>query len=83
MIPCRPDNKLKRRIYLHYLISKSKMIQLLVEGEILPDYGGLDIIGEKSSSKLGNPTDDEAVQLSNSLPPSWKALARRIPESSD
>jgi biopolymer transport protein ExbD len=75
-----PDIKVNERNIFTILINAND--QLLVEGEY-SDTKGLDMKVKEFILNFGNPTDDEAVQLFNALPPSLKALARRLPESSD
>lgn len=75
-----PDIKVNERNIFTILINAND--QLLVEGEYA-DAEGLDMKVKEFILNFGNPTDEEAVQLFNSLPSSLKSLARRIPESSD
>ncbi len=75
-----PDIKVNERNIFTILINAND--QLLVEGEYA-EAEGLDMKVKEFILNFGNPTDDEAVQLFNSLPPSLKALSRRLPESSD
>ncbi len=75
-----PDIQVNERNIFTILINAND--QLLVEGEY-SDTKNLDVKVKEFILNFGNPTDDEAVQLFNALPPSLKALAKRLPESSD